>query len=314
MDANSVTFSCAKDDNETLHPYPRENDPAFNEYLPISNVTNDEFDVFVGRANLYHTDHQFVSAPTNGLHHPTGQITINVGISSNTTTHNYVNTTTSYTVTNATYSPTTGVMTLTIPSHKMYVGEYIYLADGAVTFNNGSLPVSTDEVSGRMIRVDAVLPGDRILIVYGTNTNTSTWTYSSGATGAITKPKILGGGVYNHKYVSSTGMAVRGGGHYNHVFEGPTKTTVTDASYNPTSGIMTVTVPNHGWETGDGVIIDDNSIVFTCTQDSGATEHPYPRAKDPASRQILTISNVTTNTFDVQVLSLIHISEPTRPY
>ena len=43
--------------------------------------------------------------------------------------------------------------------------------------------------------------------------------------------------------------------------------------------------------------------MYKRQQDSGATEHPYPRAKDPASRQILTISNVTTNTFDVQVLA-----------
>ncbi|MEC8551313.1 MAG: hypothetical protein VXY93_12525, partial [Pseudomonadota bacterium] len=47
--------------------------------------------------------------------------------------------------------------------------------------------------------------------------------------------------------------------------------------------------------------IDDNGITFTCSKDSNATNHPYPRSTDPASGQYLTVSNATTNTFQVNV-------------
>ena len=52
----------------------------------------------------------------------------------------------------------------------------------------------------------------------------------------------------------------------------------------------------------------DNSFTFTCTKDNNATLHTYPRPTDPAGSQsttnvtgYLTISNVTTNTFRVNV-------------
>ena len=66
---------------------------------------------------------------------------------------------------------------------------------------------------------------------------------------------------------------------------------------------MQLTVPNHGWEDGEGIILDRESLVFTCSQDSNQTEHPYPRATDPFADRVMTISNRTNNTFDVQVLN-----------
>ena len=64
---------------------------------------------------------------------------------------------------------------------------------------------------------------------------------------------------------------------------------------------MVLTIPNHGLVNNDAVVIDDNSITFTCDKDSNATNHSYPRSTDPASGQYLTVSNVTTNTFRVNV-------------
>ena len=77
--------------------------------------------------------------------------------------------------------------------------------------------------------------------------------------------------------------------------------TPTNATYNPATGVLVLTIPNHGLVNGDAVVIDDNSITFTCSQDSNATNHSYPRSTDPASGQYLTVSNVTTNTFRVNV-------------
>ena len=52
----------------------------------------------------------------------------------------------------------------------------------------------------------------------------------------------------------------------------------------------------HNLQANDTISIADNSLIFTCTMDNRATEHPYPRSTDPAS----------TNTSDLS-LSLIHI-------
>ena len=78
--------------------------------------------------------------------------------------------------------------------------------------------------------------------------------------------------------------------------------TPTEASYNPTTGIMTLVVNGHGLTAGDKIKIAENSITFTCNEDSHATDHAYPRSTDPINDKWLAITNVTSNTFDVQVL------------
>ena len=52
---------------------------------------------------------------------------------------------------------------------------------------------------------------------------------------------------------------------------------------------------------GDAVILKTGGICFSCSKDSNATTHCYPRATDPAANRYLTVSNVTTNTFKVNV-------------
>ncbi len=77
--------------------------------------------------------------------------------------------------------------------------------------------------------------------------------------------------------------------------------TPTNATYNPATGVLVLTIPNHGLANGDAVVLDTGSICFTCDKDSNNTTHCYPRATDPAAGQYLTISNRTTNTFRVNV-------------
>mgnify|MGYP006253994413 FL=1 len=94
--------------------------------------------------------------------------------------------------------------------------------------------------------------------------------------------------------------------------------TPTNFVYNPATGISTVTLANHGLSNGDAISFRANSLTLSCTMGTG--NKTYPRPTDPlaGNGQYLTVSNVTTNTFRVNVgaagsLSLIHISEPTRP-
>ena len=78
--------------------------------------------------------------------------------------------------------------------------------------------------------------------------------------------------------------------------------TPTEASYNPVTGVMTLVVNGHGLTAGDKIKIAENSITFTCNEDSHGSDHAYPRSTDPINDKWLGITNVTSNTFDVQVL------------
>ena len=63
-------------------------------------------------------------------------------------------------------------------------------------------------------------------------------------------------------------------------------------SYDASNGDMTVTVGQHGLGVGRNVVIEDNSLTFTCDQDGNQTQHTYPRSTDPASGSSLEITAV----------------------
>ena len=82
-------------------------------------------------------------------------------------------------------------------------------------------------------------------------------------------------------------------------------TTLPDASsadYNPNTGIVTVTSTGHGLVDGDQIKLADGALIFRCQQDNLQSDHPYPRPNDPASGQWLNPYNITTNTFDIDIL------------
>ena len=55
---------------------------------------------------------------------------------------------------------------------------------------------------------------------------------------------------------------------------------------------MTIAATNHGLSVGQRVNIKVNSMTFTCSQDSNATEHEYPRPTDPAAGDWIAITSV----------------------
>ena len=77
--------------------------------------------------------------------------------------------------------------------------------------------------------------------------------------------------------------------------------TPTNAVYTPGTGVFVVTVSNHGFSVGDLVKFDAGAFVFQCAQDSGQSDHPYPRSGDPAFDKWLKITAKDTNTFTVNV-------------
>ena len=81
-------------------------------------------------------------------------------------------------------------------------------------------------------------------------------------------------------------------------FTAPTNMTPTGATYDANTGDLTVVAASHGVTTGGKVKFVQNAFTFTCTKDSNATQHSYPRPTDPwYDKWILVKSH----------LSLIHI-------
>jgi uncharacterized protein YjbI with pentapeptide repeats len=78
--------------------------------------------------------------------------------------------------------------------------------------------------------------------------------------------------------------------------------TPTDASYDPVTGIMTVTVNGHGMETGDWIVMEEGAITFSCSNTEVAnTQISHPRATDPYFNTPCEIISTTTNTFTLDV-------------
>ena len=103
----------------------------------------------------------------------------------------------------------------------------------------------------------------------------------------------------NATYDPATGdMVVTVSGHG---LVGPTTHTPSAANYVPSTGIMTLTVNNHGFVAGDKIQINENALTFTCAMDGYTAQKTYPRSNDPGALGWLEITNITTNTFDVNV-------------
>ena len=81
-----------------------------------------------------------------------------------------------------------------------------------------------------------------------------------------------------------------------------TFTATTGTTYTPATGVMSITTTApHGLSNGDKIKFDDQSLVFSCTYGDGNNGH-YPRVGDPLYNTYLAVSNVTTNTFEVNAL------------
>ena len=75
----------------------------------------------------------------------------------------------------------------------------------------------------------------------------------------------------------------------------------TSGTYNPDTGIFTLTLGAHNLKVGDHVMIAPESIVFTCSLDGDIAEHPSPQLGDPYynAPYLITARDATTITMQV---------------
>ena len=79
--------------------------------------------------------------------------------------------------------------------------------------------------------------------------------------------------------------------------------TPSDATYDPATGALVLTIGSgHGLSVGEGVVLDDDSLSFTCTMDGNSSTKTYPRAgHDPFSGRSIPIDSVSDTTVTLNV-------------
>ena len=80
--------------------------------------------------------------------------------------------------------------------------------------------------------------------------------------------------------------------------------TPTAATYDPTTGFLVLTIGSHTIKVGDQIKIAPYSLNFTCSMDSHASDHLYPRDTDPfGNSKGIVVDAVTSTTITVKVLT-----------
>ena len=137
--ANSLDFTCDKDQHGSTHSYPRATDPIYNlaqaitavttdtisinvgvatagksyprqtdpisgKWVEVTIVDSDTFTLDIGKDGVDTNTHAFVSATAGAIIKQTGTVTINVGTSSDTSTHNFVSAADNAVVTGGNYT------------------------------------------------------------------------------------------------------------------------------------------------------------------------------------------------------------------
>ena len=194
LETDSLSFTCTMDGNTATKTYPRSTDPAANNTLDIINADQ-----------------------------AAGTITVNVGASPLVY----------FTPSAATYTPSTGLLQLTIGSHTLTSGTSVRLADNSLTFTcaldghtvqktyprasgegaNAGTPDAAYQTAVNITAVDQ--ENGTITLDVGTSSDTSEHLFVTAAADAV-----ISGGDYQHSFQSATPNALRAGGQYTHTFVG----------------------------------------------------------------------------------------------
>ena len=311
IEDNSLTLNCTMDGNASNKTYPRSTDPISGQYVLVSNVSTDTFDINVGASpivNYQPTDIDY--NPTTGImemtigshNHIVGDsikfaansLTFTCAEDGNGTQHTYPRSTdpfydTACPITAVTATTISVQVLTTVPSTNVTAHTFVSATANAVqtggNYAHTFVSAATDGIKQKRDKA------------YNTSINITAVTNTT-----ITLDVGISSNTTAHTFVSANANSVVSGGNHAHTFVPNTDLTPTDAAYNPTTGVMTLTIANHGLANGEHVRIADSALTFTCAEDGNGSNHSYPRPTDPVSGKFLKVSNVQTNTFDVQVL------------
>mgnify|MGYP003148165287 CR=1 FL=1 len=277
---NSLNFKCAMDGLTTSKSYPRVTDPVFDTAISVASTTATGIAITVGTS-------------------PTVQ----------------------YSITTATYTPTTGFLDLNIGQHGLAEDTSIKLATGSLIFrcNKDSYisthtyprnTIDTQTVNGAVYDANAgimtvtVVPGGRLIhdgdFIRFDNDSISFKCDMDGGTSTKTYPRSsdpVSGKWLPITGIGTTSFAVNVG-------KSPIAPySISSAIYDPTAGIVTATIGDHNFTTGQSIQISPESMSFRCGLDTYQSLHYYPRSSDPGFTTAVSIASTTASTISFQVLA-----------
>ena len=228
-----------------------------------------------------------VGANVKALTNASGQITSIVG-----TAYSSAN----LGIQTAKYDNVTGIMTVRTTNEHPFVGsnDFVLLRD----FN------FTPSITLRSNGYEVVSVGATNVFGVSIGKRTGIHTYNSSGDAFPFYPNLTFGSGYNE--IISIGVTVQDLG-YEHRFVSANTNAIsgnrtpTDASYDPVSGVLQLTVPNHGLTNSDTVSITTGSIFFSCARDQFQTVHPYPRSTDPVAGISTDVTKIDDNKFSLFV-------------
>ena len=203
-------------------------------------------------------------------------ITVNVGVS----------TLVYYTPTDATYTPSTGELTLSIGSHAL-TGPSTHTVINA-EYNPVSGIMTVYPTVGSAYSFSS---GDKIKF----DDDSLTFSCSYGSGGNKTYPRS-GAGTTNDP-LSGTWRSVTGIG--STAFEVQVLDTVPSSNTSVHTFVSAVTGGLQ--KMGESITIPQDSLTFRCAMDNYASLHNYPRSSDPGFSTSLGITTATTDTITVNV-------------
>ena len=253
-----VTFTCTKDSNATNHSYPRSTDPASEKIFGVEAVTTQTITINIGKSSDTST-HTFVSGVTNAVIVRTKAASFTAG---------------SGTI----YIGPTGLLTVTSNGHGL-------TAATTLTAGSGTTYVPLTGLLTVVSNSHGLATGD--LVKFDKQSLTFTCT-SDGDVAQISYPRSTDPVFNKWKQVTVTDsntftvfIGTSTNGNYEHTFIS-----------GVTNGIK---------KAGSLITLTDNSVSFTCTKDNNVSIRSYPSYDDPASCRILGVESVTTNTFTINV-------------
>ena len=226
-------------------------------------------------------------------------------------------------VSDATYTPATGLLELNIGTHSFTTSDFVKIPDNSLIFSctmgigNKTYPRSSDPISGERRQIESVTANTLTIDVgaspivnydvsgatYNPTTGDMVLTVGSHSLPVGSHVKLADDSL-TFECLAAVGTHIYSGGTSVNaitITAGSVLKDVTDASYNPTTGILEMTIGSHSYTTSDTVTIGPDKITFTCDADSHATNHSYPRATDPAYNTAIAITAVTGTTISCNV-------------
>ena len=312
---DSIRFRCQMDQRKTIKSYPRRKDPSDQQWLSVTTVDLDNFSVNVGTSPLvYHS-------PTSGSYDPfTGLMTVDIGSHTlqkgtsvklktngfkftcaldNHASFHYYPRKSGISGPDPAYNTAVKITSTTDTTITLDVGKssnqsaHIFVSANANSVISGGNYIHTFENAD----LDSMLVARDTI---GLATDSYTWRCSQDNYATDhTYPRITDP-IHNVEVgiVTSTIDTFT----INVGITSRIKFNVTNATYDPNSGLVTMTTDSsHGLSTTTAIGLATNGFVYTCDMDQNATEHAYPRTTDPAHNTSLYPISVTSNNVVVNV-------------